>query len=196
MNKAYTLIEILMAVSIFMIMIAAPTGFFVGSLKAQQKALASQKLLDNTSYVLEYMGRAIRMAKKELNCSSSEPSSCFCLKTKGYGYNYENPGGFNSEIRFVNYQESPVCQKFFLDKSDNRLKERRNGADPVALTSDDLEVISFKIGPSDSWDQNDTDQPRVTIFLEIKGGKNLKDELQPKIKIQTTISQRNLDVPY
>jgi len=55
-------------------------------------------------------------------------------------------------------------------------------------------VVSFNIGPANSWDQGDYEQPRVTIFFDIKGkGGGVKPEEQPRIKIQTTISQRNLD---
>lgn len=201
MNKSYTLIEVLVAVSIFTIVIAAPTGFLVGSLKGQQKALASQKLLDNTSYTLEYISRALRMAKKDTIGSCILP-----LDSTNYR-NYERTdfrelngiGYSGSGIKFKNYQE--VCQEFFLDETEGhetkgRLMESKNGTAPVALTSDELEVVSFKIGPDDGWDQNDNDQPRVTLFLEIKGGKGQRPELRPLIKIQTTISQRNLDVPY
>ena len=195
MKNGYSLIEVLVAVGIFTIIIAAPTGFFVGSLKGQLKTLASQKLLDNTSYCLEYISRSLRMAKKELNCSDiNDPATCSCLKSEGYGFNYENPEGNLSAIRFINYKGE--CQEFFLDESDNRLKESKNGATPVALTAEDLEIISFKIGPAESWDQDDTDQPRVTLFLKIKGAKGQNPELRPEIKIQTVISQRDLDVPY
>jgi type II secretory pathway pseudopilin PulG len=188
MNKSYTLIEVLMAVSIFTIIIAAPTGFLVGSLKGQQKALASQKLLDNTSYTLEYISRSLRMAKKEL---STEPTTA-CLfedSTILYGYNYQITRE-GTGLKFINYKEE--CQEFFLE--DSRLKESKNGAKNY-LTSEDLEITSLKFKLSGQA-QTDTDQPRVTLFLEIKGGKDLKDELRPLIKIQTTISQRNLDVPY
>jgi hypothetical protein len=191
MNKSYTLIEVLVAVSIFTIIIAAPTGFLVGSLKGQQKALASQKLLNNTSYTLEYISRALRMAKKELNCSDiTNLATCSCLKTQGYGYNYENPNGDISAIRFINYKEE--CQEFFLE--DFRLKESKDGIENY-LTAEDLEIILLKFRLSGE-SQTDNNQPRVALLLEIKGGKGLKDELRPLIKIQTAISQRNLDVPY
>jgi type II secretory pathway pseudopilin PulG len=191
MNKSYTLIEVLVAVSIFTIVIAAPTGFLVGSLKSQQKALSSQKLLDNTSYALEYISRSLRMAKKELNCLDiSNPVTCSCLTTQGYGYNYENPDGDISAIRFINYKEE--CQEFFLEEA--RLKESKDGVENY-LTSEDLEITSLKFRLSGE-SQIDTDQPRIVLFLEIKGGKGQKPELRPLIKIQTTISQRNLDVPY
>ena len=191
MNKSYTLIEVLVAVSIFTIIIAAPTGFLVGSLKGQQKALASQKLLDNASYTLEYISRSLRMAKKELSCSEiTKPATCSCLKTQGYGYNYENPNGDVSAIRFINYKEE--CQEFFLEGT--RLRESKDEVENY-LTAEDLEITSLKFQLSGEL-QTDNDQPRVTLFLEIKGGKSLKAELRPLIKIQTTISQRNLDVPY
>lgn len=184
MNKSYTLIEVLVAVSIFTIIIAAPAGFLVGSLKGQQKALASQKLLDNTSYTLEYISRALRMAKKEL---SSPPN---CLTVCGSGCNYETNPPQNDSIKFIDYNE--VCTEFFLEGT--RLKESKDEIENY-LTSEDLEIISLKFKLSGE-SQADNDQPRITLFLEIKGGKGQTDELRPLIKIQTTISQRNLDVSY
>ena len=201
MKNGYTLIEVLVAVGIFTIIIAAPTGFFVGSLKGQLKALASQKLLDNTSYALEYISRSLRMAKKDTigNCISPLDSINYRNYEKTDFRELNGIGYSGLGIKFKNYQE--VCQEFFLDETEGhetkgQLMESKNGTAPVALTSDELEVVSFKIGPAESWDQNDNDQPRVTLFLEIKGGKGQMEELQPLIKIQTTISQRDLDVPY
>jgi len=49
-------------------------------------------------------------------------------------------------------------------------------------------VEEFNIGPDTSWGQGDDFQPRVTFSLNIK----TKPEMA-KIRIQTTISQRNLD---
>ena len=193
-KNAYTLIEVLVAVGLFTIVIAAPTGFFVSSIKGQQKALASQEVLDEVSYALEYMSRSLRMAKKEMNCTSKlEPTTCVCLETSGYGVNYELTHE-GKGIKFTNYRNQ--CQEFFLDVNDNRLKEVKDGGEAIPLSSNELEVVSFKMGPQDSWGQNDNKQPKITLFLEAKGVESARPELQPKIQIQTTISQRNLDVTY
>jgi len=195
-SRGYTLIEILVALGIFTIVMAAPTGFFVMALKGQQRALATQEILDEVSYSLEYVSRALRMAKKELNCTSkTDPLTCSCLKNNGYGFNYESTYG-GKGIKFNTYKTPSDCQEIFWDTSDNRLKEIRNGGQSVALTSDELEIVAFKIGSSDSWTQNDNKQPRITLFLEVKGKKSSNSELQPVLKIQTSISQRNLDVTY
>jgi len=188
-NRAFTLIEIMVAVAIFAILLTTFTGFFLSAVQTQRKALASQELIDNVSYNLEYMSRAIRMARKDMAGS--------CLTTAKY--NYETNAERN-KIRFLNYQNK--CQEFFLDLEDSQLKEHKsidnsaaNFEAPLPLTPVNLEVVSFQLGPSDSWGQGQETQPRVTLYLEIKG-KGEKPELQPKIKIQTTISQRNLNVPY
>ncbi len=186
-SKGYTIIEILVAVGIFTMIIAAPTGFLVGSLKGQQRALSSQELVDSVSYTLEYMSRALRMAKKDLTGACIEKGS-----------NYENPTNDISKIRFLNYKG--YCQEFSV--SDAQLKERKstdgseeNLGEFFPLTSNDLEVelVRFQLS---GQSQDDDLQPRITLFLKVKGARGQKPELQPEIKIQTTISQRNLDVVY
>jgi len=179
-NKGYTLVEIMVGITIFMIIIAAPVGFFVSSLRAQQKILFSQQLLDNISYSMEYVTRALRMAQKDINGNCINKNMNYEITRSGNG------------IKFLNYHNT--CQEFYWDNvsSPRRLQEVENAV-TLPLTSDDIDVISFKIGSADSWDQGDSEQPKVTLYLEIKGIKSQKAELQPEIKIQTTISQRNLD---
>lgn len=171
----------MVAVGIFAILLTTFTGFFVGAVQSQRKTLASQELIDNVSYNLEYMSRAIRMARKDL------VGDCISIKN-----NYEMTSQGRG-IKFKNYQGE--CQEFFWNDNDNRLYESKNGETALPLTPAGLEVLSFQFGPSDSWGQGQETQPRVTLYLEIKG-KGEKPELQPSIKIQTTISQRNLNVQY
>jgi len=188
-KKGFTLIEVLVAVAIFSMLISVFAGFLVGSIKSQQKALSSQQLIDSVSYNLEYMSRALRMAKKDHTGG--------CLTTAGAKYNYETNVN-RDRIRFLNYQDK--CQEFFLEAG--RLKERKSTDNTAAnfggalpLTSSVLEVTSFKLGPSDSWGQAQKTQPRVTFSLKIErngqGG-----ESPVSMNIQTTISQRNLNRIY
>lgn len=191
-QRAYTLIEVLISIAIFFIVVAGPTGLFIFSLKNQNRILGTREIVDNASHVFEYMSRALRMARKELNCTDRiNPETCACLKNSGYGFNYEITHN-GKGIKFKTSQQPSVCQEFFWDTTDNRLKETKNGSDPIALTSDDLEVVSFKFKES-GFTQDDNDQPRVVFFLEIT---KKSEVISPKIKIQTVISQRNLDVRY
>jgi len=178
-SKAFTLIEMLVAISLFGLIIGSTTGLFVSAVRSQAKALTTQKLLDETSYVMEYMSRFMRMAKKEFNTPA-------CLS--GNGLNYENPSG-TSSIKFINAQG--VCQEFRLNTITDKIEEWRGPSLFGELTSDDLEITSLEFNLSGA-DQPPTDslQPRVTISMTIKK----RGATGPEMKIQTTISQRNLDV--
>ena len=180
-EKGFTLVEMIIAIFIFSIVFGAASGLFVSAIKNQSRILANQQLLDQTSYTIEYIGRAIRMAKKDIEGS--------CISAK---LNYATTTSGEGGIKFKNYLDQ--CQEFFRDCGGGvcKLRENKNGT-VSDLTSPNLYVESFNVGHSDSWGQDDNLQPRVTLFSEIRkaGAGN-----QPKIKIQTTISQRQLDIQY
>jgi len=177
-EKGFTLIEILVASTVFLIIISITSGIFVSLVGHQKRAMAYQELLSQTSYVIEYMGRALRMAKRATDDS--------CLSVAGL--NYENPGS-DTKIKFINRSESDICQEFSLNGG--QLEESKDGgASFTPLTSDKFQINSLKFELSGESGA-DTLQPRVTIFLEIQ----VKEEgEQPKIQIQTTISQMSLDI--
>jgi prepilin-type N-terminal cleavage/methylation domain-containing protein len=173
MKKGFTLIEAVVAVAIFTLMVTAATGFFVSGLRTQKKGLANQEILDQTSYLMEYMSRALRMARKDI--------SGVCTGTARLNYKFENQC-----LKFLNYHNE--CQQFCWEGT--RIKDE-NGE---YLTSNELEVVSFNVNLSGQY-QPPTDylQPKVTIFLDIKGRSQETGE-RPEIKIQSTVSQRNPDI--
>jgi len=182
-NKGLTLVEMLVVVTLLSLTMTAVTGIFRSVIRGQARALTSEELLNQTSYAIEYMGRALRMAKKD--------TAGTCI---GVNLNYLKTHGDNG-IKFLSYEDR--CQEFYLatTTTSRKLKEVIDGGNAVDLTSDEIEVVNFNIGPDDSWDEDDNLQPRITIFLDMKGKKALlKEGEQPEIKIQITISQRNLDV--
>lgn len=182
MKKAFTLIELLVGMGIFSLVMASTTGFFITALRAQRKALILREIIDNASYVLEYTGAALRMAKKDDIEIRGDSTSCL----EGTEINYETTG--ENKIRFRNYKLN-VCQEFFLESG--RIKEKRDGVENFEyyLTPNDLEVTKLKFNVSGD-DLGDNLQPRVTILLEIQK----KGQPETKISVQTTISQRDLDL--
>lgn len=184
MERAFTLVELLVSIGIFSIIIGAISGIFIFGIRQQKLALLNQIILDQSSFSLEFMSRALRMAKKD---SSASP---VCLSQSGLNYEITRSG---VGLKFINHLENDDCQEFFLEQS--QLKYRKKigqiGEESLPLTSNKLEIVSLKfnlIGGS----QADDLQSSVTIFLEIRGKGELENS--QKIKIQTTISQRNLDV--
>ncbi len=177
MKKGYTLIEILVAVAIFFTVVSIPTSFFILSLKSQGKVLGLREIIDNSSYALEYTSRVLRMAKKD----DLEGVNCLSGDKVNYEITHSGQG-----IKFKNYKDE--CQEFYLEGG--QIKEQKGG-NIFPLTSDNLEITSltFKIS---GQEQEDGLQPRATILFEIQK----KGQPATKIRLQTTVSQRNLDVTY
>ena len=183
-NKGFTMIEMVVSVGVFFTVIGMVSGIFASALRGQARTLAFQELLDQTGYTIEYMGRSIRMAVK-----SEIDSSCVPV---GFNFDKTSTGG-GGGIKFIDYRGD--CIEFYLDSTTDQLKKKKNSDAPLDLTSTNLKVISFKVGPDTSWSEMSGEQPRVTMFLEAKGIKAKRAEYQPVIKIQTTISQRNPNFP-
>jgi len=181
MRKGFTLIELLITMTVFSIVITTSLGLFSSAFREQRKSIASIYLLNEASYVTEYMSRALRMAKKDLAGT--------CIDSK---YNYQNPGDDTSKIRFLNYREK--CQEFILDGNELKVGISNTSIPPTEkdfLTPSNLVVedLNFKIV---GGTQDDELQPKVTFILKIK-----TEELKPQeLNLQTTISQRDLDVEY
>ncbi len=178
-NKGFTLIEVLVAAAIFGILMVAITGIFVSALRVERNVLGSKKVLGQISYAAEYMTRALRMAEKD--------KTGICIPS---GSNYQSAS--ISEIKFINALQNSDCQEFFLE--DGKIKFQ-TGAEtplpppPLELTSSDIVVDNLKFELSGEV-QGDGLQPFATIYIEA----HTQDS--PALKIQVSVSQRNLDVSY
>ncbi len=169
--KGFTLIELLIVSSLFSIILIALSGLFISALKVEQNILGTKKLLGQTSYAMEYMTRALRMAKKDKTGA--------CITS---GHNYEISGG-GTAITFINSLQGDACQKFFLS---GKQLQYDNSLNILDLTSTDVSVESLKFALSgDSG--GDVLQPFITMYLETKT-KNAS-----AVKLQTSVSQRNPD---
>jgi len=171
--KGFTLIEMLVTALIFSIVVGAATGVFVSAIKLQKYNLSHQQLLSQVSYAMEYMERAIRMAVKD---------DGFC------GFAGQNYNETSDSIKFATYHGQ--CWRFFLQDEQLKVYKKVDAVETVYdLTSDDFKVSNFNVEVSGDISE-DTEQPKVTIFIEIEGDGSGH---QPRIEIQTTISQRNFD---
>ncbi len=105
-EKGFTMIELLVATSVFALILFIVTNLFISIFQQQKRTLSQQELLNQTSYAVEYMSRALRMAKKDTTGG--------CLDADYIGYNYrslyEGKG-----IRFINHSNDDVCQEFFWE---------------------------------------------------------------------------------
>lgn len=196
-NNGFTLIELVFVLGIFFIVIAVATDIFISMIQQQKRILKEQELLNQTSYAMEYMSKALRMAAVD--------STGNCLGTAGHIYllTHCNSGTLEAcqGVKFINQSDNNVCQEFFLDDIANpaspSLKEVKNGGLAQNILSDKFRVIHFKFivnGDQSLHGASNSDllQPRITVLFDSK----TKDAQNPIEKIlQTTVSPRNLNVP-
>lgn len=180
-QKGLTLIEMLIAVAMLGIIIAATSGLFISSLNYNQKVLATQELIDQTSFSLEYMSRDLRMAKKDISKNCIPDGESYEITTNG--------------IKFFSYNGD--CTEFYLYvDGDGKRYAKKKITSPLPnagewnLLSDIFQIDFLKFNLSGGKPYNY--QPKVTILLGVSG--RLTRMLgRPKVQVQTTVSQRNLD---
>ena len=175
-SKGFTLIELLISSVIVVIISGVAISIFIAAIKVQNRMIAYEKILDNTSYVMERMSRFMRMAQKDKTAT--------CLSAANMNYELTAQG-----IKFLSYHTTPQCIEYYL--SGTQLREKiivgGNTVDnPISPST--IDVVSFHV-TGQGWDQSDNVQPRVTIYLEVKE----KNSLIPAVRLQTSITQRNLD---
>lgn len=171
LKNSFTLIELLVAISFFTIFIVSVLGIFNSVFLEQKKNLAQQYLLSSSSYLIEYISRALRMAQKDI------AGKCIGAKS-----NYQVSAG-ESSIKFLN--DKGKCQRFYLG-GDSLFVEKDGLSLPLSPSNIKVENLKFIIAGEN---QNDKIQPKVTIGVKLT-------YQNQKLPIQTTISQRQLDVVY
>ncbi len=167
-SQGFSLIELLTAMTLFITVSVLVFDLAVSLLRHQEKMVAMQSMFNDSSYAVEYMGRMLRMARRDGDGGCISP-----------GHNYFNPD--SNQIKFLDYQNN--CRRFLLQ--DGQIKEGVEGTGgEIALTSANHTIRDLSFTISDSSEI----QPRVTISFEVA-----RDDLDLGFKIQTTISQRNLN---
>ena len=211
-SKGFTLIELIVVIAVFMFIVGAAISVFISIVGRQKEILSEQQVINQISYAQEYMSKALRMAKTATDDS--------CIPT-GYTYlltRYDYDSGFFKGVEFVsqpddNTSGNAICREFYLD-TDNVLKEYSDYyGGPTTITPQGLQIDSIRFGIDGSdgsaagLGRSGTDacgacndeavcgsaaaawQPRITIPLNVK----IAGESQDRA-IQTTVSQRNLNV--
>ena len=175
-QRGVTLIEILVVITTLAIFMTAVVSLFASAMTEQRKGMDRAYLLNQGSFVAEYVSRALRMAQKDVTGG--------CITA---GANYEITRGGNG-IKFLNYRTSDNCQEFYVE--DKVLKVVKYGV-IQNLTPSGLSVESLIFNISGEA-QNDRFQPKVTFSWRFRSTGLMPQDLI----LQTTISQRELDVLY
>ena len=188
-KRGFTLIELMVSVLIFSILAGAIIGIFLSSISTQKKILDDQRIISELSYVMEYVSRALRMARKDV--------TDVCLSSGGTRQSYSlTENGDIHIIRFLNHDYQ--CQEFGLNGTTGRIYEKKSSDESsLNLPSNELYMTSSSIyvdrlyfnNIGSDWGASPSVHPKVLINLRFKNSQDSPDNMS--FILQTVISQRN-----
>ncbi|MEK7638175.1 MAG: prepilin-type N-terminal cleavage/methylation domain-containing protein [Patescibacteria group bacterium] len=169
-QSGFSLIELLVAASIFAFVVTGVSGLFLQALDMQRRASGIQKIQENALYVLESITREVRVSTitgGDTSCNPVDPQTTNKLVI-------QHPVNGT-----VSYEYSRPSATGIIT---------RNGEQ---ITSADVDISSFAFCVSGSG--TDGQQTRVTIpiTLQTTAGRSVNS-----VSLQTTIISRDLSVDF
>ena len=170
-KKGFTLIELIVALGVFMVVMTMTLSAFLNIIDIQKKTEAFRKVNDNLNFAMEAMMREIREGKgySDTDCSGSD----FC---------------------FTNKDEKDIKKDIKYQLNEGGYIERKEGTDEwLRMTSDGIKItnLSFSVRGEETYASGDRQQPLVIISIGGESGE--KEKLKSSLYLQATVSQRKLD---
>jgi len=183
----YTIIETMIAVSLFLVIVMTGMGALLNANLLHQKAENMRSILDNLSFVTEDMSRNLRTGY-DYQCFDSghtilSPATLGIPRSCGSGW----------AIAFeYQYGDIPTyADQWIYYIAGGKIFKSTNGANNfVQLTPDEVIIdpaSSFSVSGAEPGDNH---QPFVTIKLV---GKIIYKNIESPFSLQTSVSQRVLD---
>ena len=173
-NRAFTLVELIIAVALFTLVAFISIGAILSVYDANKRAQASKTVVDNLNLSIENMARMIRFGSSYYcGISSSGTSDC--------------PTGGDSIS--VTFDGSRIIYK--LSNDGKAIQKKEGGGNYENITSPEtvIQYLRFYVFGSSVGDAN---QPY--IIAVIKGYSGNKLTVQSEFSIETLMSRRKLDI--
>jgi prepilin-type N-terminal cleavage/methylation domain-containing protein len=172
LDCGFSLIELLVAATIFTFVVTGVSGLFTGALDIQRRATAIQKIDENVQFVLESLAREVRVStitSGDTDCATQGPATSTLT--------IDHP--VNGTVTY-GYQR--------LAGSAGRIT-RDDGAGPEPITAEDVDFLRAAFCVTGSG--NDDQQARLTVPLEVTAVEG-RTGAKPVVRLQTTVVSRDL----
>lgn len=168
-NRGFTLVEMLVSIALFAIVLVITLGSIMTIVDVNRKSQSLTIVMNDLNFALENITRSVKTGDIQVEQSSLEEI-----------YVIEDLKGEKRDVKY----------KFTENKIERNVKPKDGAwSGYVAITSDQINIDQAKFIVYDSVDSL---QPRVLI--SISGTALVGPTISSKFHIQTTVSQRNLEV--
>lgn len=211
----------IVSLAVFSVVITIAVGALLVLVKTNDQLQGEQSVMTNLSFALDSMTREIRTGTKyycdaAANYSAGGPNNIFDdgnnldtildLDDVRDCVNGRTPPSHNLQgVAFIEGGESITGGAderilYFFDNTDStdpkRIYRRFGTRSPEPITSDDIHIqkLEFFVSGSAPESSSEVNQPMVTIVVEAVESK-FRNDANPKVyRLQTTITQRTLDI--
>jgi len=164
-NSGLSMVELIVAVAIFIIAITIVTSLFVSTLKGFRKNIALQNVQDNARFMMDFITKELRMST----------------------INTTNGTSYNLSITRYDPINPPNTLTITYSFSSNNLLRTVVGGSSGPINSAEVVITGrFYISGVGS----DAYQPKVTMVLKVED-QGTNPEERAVINVQATLSQRN-----
>lgn len=181
-RKGFTLIELMVSISIFAMIAIVALGAIITIIDANRKARSLSTIMNNLNFSVESMTRSIKTGEKIQNV---RPTS---FEVKAIDFDAEDLGAEVFPRKWITYRYNAT------DKS----IERCDGSESTPSVSSCFPITSDQIVIKDAkfyvagQAAGDNVQPRIRIVIEGETTTEIRGT-NSSFEIQTTVSQRKLD---
>ncbi|MBI5134275.1 MAG: type II secretion system protein [Candidatus Taylorbacteria bacterium] len=181
-ERAFTLVEVLVSVSIFAMVMLIATGSVFSIVEANKKTHTLKSVMTNLNFALESMARDTRVGFNYV-CDGS--GSC---QSGGSVFRYKANRDIDGD---GNYNSADANDQIEYSLVSGRIQKRVYGTIPSTtdITASDINITLLRFYVTGTA-ANDGLQPKVVMTLKGDAGTG---KTKSEFNIQTTISQRAID---
>lgn len=176
--SGFTLLEMLIALSIFSGVVTIATGALVMLQAAQSHAINLQNVHDNIRYTLDTMSREIRTG--DSYCISN---SC---ESGGIGVSSCNWLGVGCEL--FSFRQSLSSDTIDYRLFNGSVQRQINAGGYVPITDPDRTITDLTFYTTGSIGSSQ----RVTILIEVEAGDLVRPGGESRMRVQTAVTKRRL----
>jgi len=175
-HRGFTLIEIMVSLSVFIIIMTVSLGAILSVLEANDKSQTKKTAMDNLNFALEFMSRTVRFGTNYYcGVASTNPPPAFDCPSGGSSFSIRSSDG----------------ALIVYSLSGGRIMKTVNGV-TTPVTSAEINITRLTFYVFNSAPPPDLGQPRV--ILVVSGTVGNKTSTQSIFNLQTSMSQRKIDI--
>lgn len=181
-NKGFTLLEMLVSITIFSVVAVISITVVITAVDVNKKARALSTGVSDFNLVFESISRTVKSGVGPL-ASGSYSNTCGSTSLSSGTGDFMNVCSFAPRSNAGNFNRVPISYRHGTNPDGTGNIERRiNGGEYKSITSPQLNITGLEFVVKNSF------QPRVSI--NVSG--MIRDNVDTKFNIQTTVSQRKI----